>query len=376
MMMLSTIALAAGLVADGSVRVEGRGGTTEGGQDPRSIGVSGDLHGRASDADGALRFGLEPSVVLAQGSQLFVRGFGAAELRLRKDAWVRVRQALGYGSIDLSPLAPAAARVPIQPPPGSGFLSVQESNTSLELDVTATRRLRIAGSASWVVAGGANADARATFPLSRGPLLHASSDWSATRLDTLRLQLEAFDYRYSNDRRASVASLAAGWRTLLARGTQLSTSLGAGIGRSRSEDKTAATVVYAVGGADLRSTPWRNVSASVGALVEPLGDPLSGDLIERGSVRVAAVWDRHRMVALSARVMGSVALTSGSGSPTSPQAGDRYLEGELSATVPLDARSSVAAGIRAAHLSRPILDQPSTQWVAFASYVGQLPLIR
>src|SRR5213075_695633 len=102
------------------------------------------------------------------------------------------------------------------------------------------------------------------------------------------------------------------WRTLLARGTQLSTSLGAGIGRSRSEDKTAATVVYAVGGADLRSTPWRNVSASVGALVEPLGDPLSGDLIERGSVRVAAVWDRHRMVALSARVMGSVALTSGS----------------------------------------------------------------
>ena len=51
MMMLSTIALAAGLVADGSVRVEGRGGTTEGGQDPRSIGVSGDLHGRASDAE-------------------------------------------------------------------------------------------------------------------------------------------------------------------------------------------------------------------------------------------------------------------------------------------------------------------------------------
>jgi hypothetical protein len=376
-MMLSTIAaLAAGLVADGSVRVEGRGGTAAGGTDPNSVGVSGDLQGRASDADGVLRFGLSPSVVLAQGTQLFVRGFGAAELRLRNGAWARVRQAFGYGSIDLSPLAPAAARVPIQPPPGSGFLPVLESNTSLELDVTATRRLRIAGSASWVVAGGANADARATFPLSRGPLLHASSDWSATRLDTLRLQLEAFDYRYSNDRRASVASLTAGWRRLLARGTQLSASLGAGIGRSRLEDRTAAAIVYAVGGADLRSTLWRDVAATVGASVEPLGDPLSGDLVERGSVRVAALWDRHRVVALSARVLGTVALTSGSGGPTSPQAGDRYLEGEISAMVPVDARSSVAAGFRAAHLSRPILDQPSSQWVAFVSYVGQLPLVR
>jgi hypothetical protein len=142
------------------------------------------------------------------------------------------------------------------------------------------------------------------------------------------------------------------------------------------EDRTAAAIVYAVGGADLRSTLWRDVAATVGASVEPLGDPLSGDLVERGSVRVAALWDRHRVVALSARVLGTVALTSGSGGPTSPQAGDRYLEGEISAMVPVDARSSVAAGFRAAHLSRPILDQPSSQWVAFVSYVGQLPLVR
>src|ERR1700730_4458795 len=373
-MMLSTIAaLAAGLVADGSVRVDARGGTTVGGQNPSSIGVSGDLQARASNADGALRFGLAPSAVLAQGSQLFARGFGAAELRLRNGAWVRVRQALGYGSLELSALGPVGARGPRQPPPGTRFVSVQESTPSLELDAIATRRLRIAGSAAWLVTGGANADARAAFPLSRRPLLRASSDWSAARLDTLRLQLEAFDYRYSNDRRASAASLAAGWRRQLDRGTQLSVSLGPGIGRSRSEDRAPTTLVYPVGAADLRITPWRDVSASVGASVEPLGDPLSGDLVERGSARAAAVWDRHRVVALSARLVGSVALTSGTGGPTSPQSGDRYLEGELSATMPLDARSSVAAGVRAAHLSRPLLDQPSTQWGAFVSYVGQLP---
>src|SRR6267143_1994764 len=376
-MMLSTIAaLAAGLVADGSVRVEARGGTTVGGQDPSSIGVSGDLQGRVSDPDGVLRFGVAPSAVLAQGSQLFVRGFAEGDLRFRNGAWARVRQALGYGSMDLSALAPGPARGPVQPPAGSRFVTVEESNTSLELDVTADRRLRMTGSAAWIVAGGATATGRAAFPLSRGPLLRASADWAATRLDTLRLQLEAFDYRYSDNRRASVASLAAGWRTQLERGTQLSVSLGPGIGRSRSKDRPAATVVYPVGAADLRTTPWRDVSASIGASVEPLGDPLSGDLVERGSARAVVTWDRHRVVALSARVIGSVALTSGTGGLTSPQSGDQYLEGELSATLPLDARSGVAAGIRAAHLSRPLLDQPASQWVAFVSYVGQLPLVR
>jgi hypothetical protein len=81
-------------------------------------------------------------------------------------------------------------------------------------------------------------------------------------------------------------------------------------------------------------------------------------------------------VTMAARLLGSVALTSGTGGPTSPRAGDRYLEGELSATVPLDGRSSLAAGVRAAFLSRPLLDQPTGQWVAFASFVTQLPLLR
>src|SRR5712664_168236 len=369
-------ALAAGFVADGSARVEARGGSTDGGQDPNSLGVSADLQARASNPDGALRFGLSPSAVRAQGSQLFVRGFGEAELRFRENARARLRQAAGYGSVDLSPVAPGAGPGPVQPPPGTRFVSVEESSTSLELDVTASRRLRLAGSAAWAVAGGADAEARASFPLSRGPLLRAYLDWTATRRDVLRLELAAFDTRYSNGQRASVASFAAGWRTQLSRGTELSLLLGPGIGRAESQDRPTATLVYAVGSADLRATPVRDLSGSIGAAVEPLGDPLTGELIERGSLRASAVWDRHRGLALSARVVGSVALTSGTGSPTSPQAGDRYLQGELSATVPLGARSSAAVGARAAFLSRPLLDQPTTQWVAFASYVAQVPLLR
>jgi hypothetical protein len=71
-----------------------------------------------------------------------------------------------------------------------------------------------------------------------------------------------------------------------------------------------------------------------------------------------------------------MALTSGTGGPDSPQAGDRYLQAEVGATVPLDPRSSVAVGLRAAFLSRPLLNQPSDQWVAFANYVVQVPLLR
>ncbi len=369
-------ALAAGFIADGSARVEARGGTTDGGQDPNSAGVSADLQARASNPDGALRFGLSPSAVRAQGSQLFVRGFAEAELRFRAGAWARLRQAGGFGSVDLSPVAPGAGPGPVQPPPGSRFVSVEESSTSLELDVAASRRLRFAGSAAWLVAGGSDADARASFPLSRGPLLRASAEWAATHLDTLRLTLQAFDYRYSTGRRSSVASFEAGWRTQLARGTELSLSLGPGIGRRQAEDQSAATLLYAVGAADLRATPVRDLSVSIGTAVEPLGDPLTGELVERGSLRASAIWDRHRLLALAARLIGSVALTSGIGSPTSPQAGDRYLQAELSATVPLDARSRVAMGARAAFLSRPLLDQPTTQWVAFASYVAQVPLLR
>ena len=374
-------ALAAGLLIDGSVRTEARGGTSVGGEDPSSAGISLDVQARTSNADGALRFGLSPSAVLAQGRQVFVRGFGEAELRFGRRAWVRLRQALGYGSVDLSPVAtvvaPAAGPVPVQSPPGSRFVSLEESNTSLDVDATASRRLRIGGSAAWVVSGGADAEARTSLPLTRGPLLRAHLDWAATRLDMLGLELSARDQRYSNElhQRATVASLTAAWRMRTGRGTELSLSLGPGIGRAEQDDQPATTVAYAVGTADLRATPWRDLSASLGASIEPLGDPLSGEIVERGSVRAAAVWDRHRGVSVAARLNASMAMTSGMGA-TAPRSGDVYLQGELSATVPLSARSNLAVGARGAFLSRPLLNQPEDQWVAFLSYVAQLPLLR
>ena len=370
--------LASGLWVDGSLLTELRDGTTVGGADPRAAALSASVQARGASPEGALRLGLSPSAVLAERVQLFARGFGELELRIGGNGSARLRQALGYGTVDLSPLSPArgAETAPLQPPPGSRFVSVQESSTSMEAEVSASRRLRLGGSAAWVVSGGADADARLALPLSRGPQGRALVQWLATRLDILRLEAAAQDTRYSNDRRATVASLTAGWRTRPSRDSEVTVSLGPGIGRATAPDQPARTLAYAVAGADIRSTAMRNLSVSLGASLEPLGDALSGELIERGTLRGSVNWGRQGRLNVSARLAGSVALTSGTGGMASPRAGDRYSYGEVSALLPLDPHSTMVAGLRGALLSRPLLDQPKEQWAAFVGYAAQVPLLR
>ena len=369
-------AVAAGVVADGSLRVEGRGGSSEGGQEPNAALVSAEVNARAPGPDGALRFGASPSVVFADGSQIFARAYAEAELRFRRGASARLRQTFGYGSLDLSPVAPVDAARAIQPPPQSRFVSVAESSTAIEWDVAASRRVRVAGSAAWLIQGGADAQARTVLPLSRGPLARADVEWSATRRSTLRLEAQAFDFRYSSGRRASVAGLAAGVRTVLLRGTELSFSLGPALGRTQAEDQTASAQLYGLGTLDLRTAATRELSLAFGGSVEPVGDQLTGDLVQRASLRASAEWRRARAVTLALRAVGSAALSSGSGGPASPQAGDRYLQAEASAAMPLDPRSTLSAGARAASLSRPLPGQPAGQWVAFVDFTTQLPFFR
>src|SRR5207248_3374129 len=146
MIAVAIATLAAGLSLDGSVRSEARAGSTIGGQDPSSVGVTAELDGRASYPEGAVRFALAPSLALGAGHEVFVRGFGEGGLRIGRRASIRLREALGYGTVDLAPVTSGPAlgppRGPVQVPAGTRFVSVQESNTSLELEVPASRRLR------------------------------------------------------------------------------------------------------------------------------------------------------------------------------------------------------------------------------------------
>jgi hypothetical protein len=246
----------------------------------------------------------------------------------------------------------------------------------LQLDVAPSRRLRFSGFAAWTVAGGADGEAQPFFPLSRGPRVSALLVWSATPLDTLRFETSGSDTRYANGHRASVASFTAGWRTRASRSAELSLSVGPGVGRAQTGEQAAAITPYAVASADLRFAADTGAWVSIGAMLEPLGDPLTGELVERGGARASVTLGRPGGVTVSGRLSGSAALTSGAGGPSSPRAGDLYGQAELGVAIPIDTRSSVTAGGRAAFLSRPLLDQTPRQWVAFVSYAVRLPLSR
>ena len=385
MLVLAIALLGTGLAVDGSMRLEGRAGSVVDGQAPNSVAWSGDVLATAPGPDGTLRLGLQPSAVVSQQSEVLVRGFAEAGLRLDR-GWLRVRQRLGYGQVDLSPLAattalaPGEVLQPVQPPPASRFVSVQESNTAVELDLAASNRLRFTSQAAWAVTGGANAIARETLPLARGPQARAALEWRATRLDTVRSELTGSDTRYSNGRRASVAGLTTGWRTVLTRESELSLAAGPGVGRAETveipgEAPKVTILPYLLASADYRLTVKETV-VSLGSSVEPMGDPLSGDVIERGSLRASVGWNPPHGIGWSARVIGSLALTSGSGGPTSARSGDQFLQGELGATLPLGPSSSLSAGARAAFASRPLPGQPGKQWGAFLGYTVQFPLVR
>jgi hypothetical protein len=383
-MLLPLLALlGAGLVADGSLRVEARGGTSVAGQDPSAGSFSADLRSALLGPDGALRLDIAPTAVLAQGSQVFVRGAIEGELRLGQTSILRLRQRGGYGAVDLSPVSAAAQVAGADPataaprlPPGSGFALLQESRTAAEVDSALSQRLRISGSAAWTVSGGADAAARAAMPLSRGPQGRATLEWAATRLDLLRAQLAALETRYSNGRSAAMASLTGEWRTTLSRSADFSLSGGPAIGRISDEGQPVRTVPYAVGAADLRLAVGRDVRTSAGVSAEPLGDPLTGELVERASAHVSAGWEPSGRPSVTLRLSGSVAVTGGSGGPDSAEKGDRFLQAELSARLPVSAHSALSVGARGAALSRPLPGQPARQWVAFVGYVVELPQLR
>src|SRR5207245_2278900 len=215
--------------------------------------------------------------------------------------------------------------------PSSRFVSIQESFSSLELDLAVSRRLMLHGFAGWNVSGGADAPSRAEIPLSRGPQLRTSAEWAATRLDSLRAELAAIDYRYSNGRRASVATVTGGWKKVLSPDTELMVVAGPGVGRAQADGQPAAVVPYGVAAADGRVKMTRDILAGMGVSVEPLGDPLTGEVVERGSLRASATWGLRGVGTVSATLAGSVAVTSGSQAAGSAQAGDRFLQAELGA---------------------------------------------
>jgi hypothetical protein len=383
--LLAATLLSAGLLLDGSVRAEARDGAVVAGQDPRAAAVAVELNGRNAGPDATLLFGILPSAVLSSDSQLFARGYLETDLRLGGEATLRARQRLGYGTADLSPVAlvtssgPGGGPPPVQSPPAVRFVRIQESNSALELEMLATRRLRLLASAVWDVNGGADSAAREVIPLRRGPQGRALLEWAATRLDTLQLEAAGSDASYSNGNHVTIASMTAGWRTLMFRGNELAVAAGAGVGHASHADEALnppTTRPYGVATADCRLAPTRDFTFALGGGLEPAGDPLTGDLIQKATLRGAAVWGGNGRISVGARVAGSLAVTSGSLGENGVLAGDQFLQGDLTLSVPVTRRSAVDIGARASFLSRPLPGQADKEWIAFVGFNAQMPLLR
>ena len=418
MIALLAALLLGGLSMDGDLRLEGRGGPAVAGQptstggpavagQPTSTGsASADFSVRSGERNLLVLGGIAPQVVVVADTagtsiaRAFTRAFAAVEVRDRESWRFRVRQSVGYGTIDLSPLGSLSAAAVqatafpgAQPPPDKRFVLVGESETTAALEIALSRRGRLIGDVGWLVSGGADSTARCYLPLSRGPRLHAAVAFQQSRLDELDVDISAFDTRYSNDpsfcssysaipyrRRASAAGAMFDWRRTMGRGATV--RLGAGPALGRAEDPLAGVNVSLLPAvrADVQLEPdalgERGLSMSLRIGAEPVGDQVSGYLVERGGVSPGVAWVAFPELKLEARATGSIALTSGL-SPvqqTLPDTvsartmrGDLYAQSELRATWSPALQEDASIGARWAWLSHPQGGLPPTQWNLFVS---------
>jgi len=384
---LAIAIIAAGLMVEGAVRTEARGGTTISGQDPSSVGAAADIRAAVDGADAALRMGLAPVVVAAQHSEILGRVFAEGELRLASGLQARLRQGLGYGTLDMSPVAgqlfgadsiavfgarPIVAGAPAQPPSGTRFVDVEESVTSLAFGIAASRALHVSTLAAWTVSGGANSDARSVLPLAREAHGMARVDWTATRLDVIRFAADAAHTRYSNGLGIRVARATGGASHRLSRTDDCSLDAGAALGSAFAPATPSTASLFPAGSAGCTFAPVRDLSASLSAVIEPAGDALSGALVNRGGLRASTTLMLAGHASVVASFSGSTALTSTTANPpTAPRAGDTYLQGELGGSLQPGPRTTVSAGLRAAWFSRPLAGQPPELWAAFVAFTAR-----
>jgi hypothetical protein len=217
--------------------------------------------------------------------------------------------------------------------------------------------------------------------------LHAAVAFQQSRLDELDVDISAFDTRYSNDpscssyirRRASAAGAMFDWRRTMGRGATV--HLGAGPALGRAEDLAGVNVsLLPAVRADVLLEPdalgERGLSMSLRVGAEPVGDQVSGYLVERGGVSPGVTWVAFPELKLEARGTGSIALTSGL-SPVQQSLtdtvsvrtmrGDLYAQSELRATWSPTLQEDASIGARWAWLSHPQAGLPPAQWNLFVS---------
>jgi hypothetical protein len=222
---------------------------------------------------------------------------------------VYVEGRFAFGENDFLPLSTVAAptpgtgappvppgTTPTAPSPAPGqttlpntrFLPIVALDSSAGFVYSLSPRWGWRLSAGYLYSGGANVEARTTLPLQKGPQGSTSLEWSASRQDTLAVQLDGSNFRFSNGPESTVLVLTTTWTRAWGRNAGSDLLLGIGgihaTGAPGTEGPNGGTSVYPVGGLGLRYT-WASRYVSwvnrLTFLAAPMADRISGAVDQR-----------------------------------------------------------------------------------------------
>ncbi len=378
--MFALMLTAAAVLWDGTVRAEARAGPPAKAQSPSSAAILADLGLLAAESGTTLNVRLAPSASFSDSSLFFARATAALGLPAGPGNLLSVRQILGYGSIDFAPISANAQQLstpgtlslqPGQPPPLRRFVLVEESRSAVDADFRLSERFHFGGGAEWFAYGGADSQAREVLPIARGPSARMTSEWAASRLQTIGALLSWNRAVFSTGTRAEVYALTASLRSTLDRQQIVTIAAGFNIGSFANPGHPTTTTPYPSGGLEYRLVSGR-LSATLGATIESVADQLSGTLAHRLGTRTDLTWSEARFLLRSAS-SGSVLLAD-TGS-TFQQAGDVYAQSELVGVAPLrtNPRIGLGTGVRFAYTTRPFAGTPHSVWSVFLTCSVSVP---
>jgi hypothetical protein len=130
----------------------------------------------------------------ADAWQFLNRGSLTSRIRATPTLVVPAAASASYGTYDFRLQNPAAG--PVQPVPSAPTVKYMSGSVSVGLESRSSERFRTGGVLSYLVEGGADAPARSTLPLHRGPTFSASLAWTASRDDVLTTALTGSYYAF------------------------------------------------------------------------------------------------------------------------------------------------------------------------------------
>jgi len=268
------------------------------------------------------------------------------------------------------PVSPGTTPIAPSPAPGqttlpdTRFLPIIDLDGSAGFVYSLSPRWGWRLSAGYLYTGGANVEVRTTLPLQKGPHGTTSLDWSASRQDTLALQLDGSNIRFSNGPQSTVLLLNTTWTR--AWGRNAGTDLVLGIGGIHASTPgppgpSVGNSVYPVGGLGLRYTSANRYVSWVNRLTflaAPMADRISGAVDQRLSAGLQSALSPGKRLVFD--VIGTASR--------SIRVDQRDVRIEGRATYVLGPQLGISLGGRAAWLAgSTLLGAEGFGWLAFLS---------